>query len=162
MNYQFTIQFTEEHIKYACRKFFVRFVGIIFPVVCLLVATVAVLRMASGEADLLSGVFLTVAVLGMVFVVAAYFQRCAHSLSHFRKTGKTVSYELSEELFKAKSDLGATEVKWEAFKAIWTFPKVWLLMFDKANYLTLPADQISSDIKEFLKRKIISVGGKIK
>ena len=162
MNHQFTIQFTEEHIKYACCKFFVRFVGIVFPVVCLLVAAVAVLRMASGETDLLAGVFLTVAVVGMVFVVVAYFQRRAHSLSHFRKTGKTVSYELTEELFKAKSDLGATEVKWEAFKAIWTFPKAWLLMFDKANYLTLPADQISGDIKEFLKRKILPVGGKIK
>lgn len=162
MSHQFTIQFTEEHIKYACRKFFARFVGIVFPTLCLLVAAVAVLRMASGKADLLSGVFLTVAVLGLFFVLAAYFQRLAYSLSHFRKTGKTVSYELSEELFKAKSGLGATEVKWEAFKAIWTFRKVWLLMFDKANYLTLPADQISNDVKEFLKRKIISVGGKIK
>jgi len=162
MSHQFTIQFTEEHVKYACRKFFARFIGVGFPIACLLVAGVAILRMASGKTDLLAGVFLTVAVVGMVFVVAAYFQRRAHSLSHFRQTGETVSYELSEDFFKANSSLGSIEMKWESFKAIWTFPKVWLLMFDKANYLTLPADQISGDIKDFLKRKIISVGGKIK
>lgn len=162
MNYQFTIQFTEEHIKYACRKFFARFVGVGFPVACLLVAANAVLRMASGKTDLLAGVLLTVAVVGLIFVVAAYLQRRAYSLSHFRKTGATVSYELSEEFFKANSGLGSTEVKWESFRAIWTFQKVWLLMFDRANYLTLPTDQISNDIKEFLKRKIASVGGKIK
>jgi hypothetical protein len=162
MNHQFTIQFSEEHIKYACRKFFARFVGIGFPVACLLVAAVAVFRMISGKTDLLAGIFLTVAVVGVVFVGTAYFQRRAHALSHFHQTGETVSYELSEEFFKAKSGLGSTEVKWESFKAIWTFPKVWLLMFDRANYLTLPADQISNDIKEFLKRKIISVGGKVK
>jgi hypothetical protein len=162
MNYQFTIQFSEEHIKYACGKFFARFVGIGFPIVCLIVAAVAIVRMVSGEPDLLAGIFLTISVLGIIFIAVAYFQRRAHSLSHFRKTGKTVSYELSEEFFKAKSDLGSTEVKWESFKAIWTFPKVWLLMFDRANYLTLPVDQISNDVKEFLKRKIISVGGKIK
>jgi hypothetical protein len=73
-----------------------------------------------------------------------------------------VSYELSEEFMKAKSALGSVELKWESFKGIWIFPEVWLLMIDKANYMTLPADQISNEIKEFLKRKIISVGGKVK
>jgi len=162
MNYQFTIQFTEEHIKYACRKFFVRFVGVAFPVVCLLLAAFAVLRMAFGEMDWLAGICLAVAVLGLGIVVAAYVQRRAYSLSHFRKTGNSVSYELSEEFMKAKSALGSVELKWESFKGIWIFPEVWLLMIDKANYMTLPADQISNEIKEFLKRKIISVGGKVK
>jgi hypothetical protein len=36
------------------------------------------------------------------------------------------------------------------------------LVFDKAGYLTLPTDQISDELKEFLKQKIVSVGGKIK
>ena len=162
MNYQFTIQFSEEHIKYACGKYFARFVGIVFPIVCLLVAGFAVARMVSGKTDLLAGVFLTIAVFGLGIIGVAYFQSRNYRLSQFRKTGNSVSYELSEEFFKAKSGMGSMELKWESFKAIWIFQKIWLLVFDKNGYLTLPTDQISNDIKEFLKQKIVSVGGKVK
>ncbi|HXR04637.1 MAG TPA: YcxB family protein [Verrucomicrobiae bacterium] len=162
MNYQFTVQFSEEHIKYACGKYYARFVGFVFPVVCLLVAAFAVIRMVSGKADLFAGILLAVAVIGLGIIVAAYFQSRNYRLSQFRKTGNSVSYELSEEFFKAKSQMGSTEMKWKSFKAIWIFQKVWLLVFDKNGYLTLPVDQISNEVKEFLKRKIISVGGKVK
>ena len=162
MNYQFTIQFTEEHIKYACGKYFARFVGIAFPIACLIVGGSAVLRMVSGKMDLLAGMLLAIPLFGIAVMVSAYFQSRSSRLSQFRKTGKSVSYELSEEFFKAKSEMGSTELKWNSFKALWVFQKVWLLVFDKNGYLTLPTDQVSNEVKEFLKQKIVSVGGKIK
>jgi hypothetical protein len=162
MNYQFTIQFAEEHIKYACRKFFARYVGIGLPIVCLLMLIALAQRLAAGKMDLLAGCNLAVVVMGAGFFLSAYIQRRSYLLSQFRKTGNVVSYELSEEFFKAKSDMGSSELKWETFKGIWIFPRVWLLMFDKASYVTLPVDQVSNEVKEFLKKKIISVGGKIK
>jgi hypothetical protein len=162
MNYQFTIQFTEEHIKYACRKYFARFVGILFPIICLLVAGFAILRMTSGKPDLIAGILLAVAVIGLGVIAVAYFQNCNYRLSQFRKTGQFINYELSEESFKAKSEMGSTDLKWNSFKALWIFQKVWLLVFEKNGYLTLPTDQISNEVKEFLKQKIVSVGGKVK
>src|ERR1700690_2531153 len=162
MNYQFTIRFSEGHIKYACRKFFARYIGIGFPIIWLLMMVFLVARMSSGKMDMVVGIYLAVLIGSLLIFAFAYFQRCSYLLSQFRKTGNLVNYELSDEFFKAKSNLGSTELKWEAFKAIWAFPKVWLLMFDKAGYLTLPTDQIDNEIKEFLKRKIISVVGKIK
>jgi hypothetical protein len=162
MNYQFTIQFTEEHIKYACRKFFGRYIGIGLPIACLLVVIAFAQRLYVGKLDMLAGCYLVVVIMGVGIFLSAYLQRRSWLLTQFRKMGSAVSYELSEEFFKAKSGLGSTEMKWDAFKAIWVFPKVWLLMFDKANYLTLPADQVSNDAKEFLKQKVVSVGGKIK
>ena len=129
---------------------------------CLLVAGFAVLRIVSGKTDLLAGIFLAIAVFGLGIIVVAYFQSRNYRLSQFRNAGNSVSYELSEEFFKAKSGMGSTELKWESFKALWIFQKVWLLVFDKNGYLTLPTDQISNEVKEFLKRKIISVGGKVK
>jgi hypothetical protein len=162
MSYQFTIYFDEEHIRYACRGFFVRYVGIGLPIALLLMLLVAAQRLAAGRMDWLAGCCLTVPVLCAGIFLSAYLQRRAYLISQFRKIGNVVSYELSEELFKAKSDLGSTELKWKAFKGIWIFPKVWLLMFDKAGYLTLPTDQVSDEVKDFLKEKIVSVGGKVK
>ena len=162
MNYQFTVQFNEEHIKYACSKYFIRFVGIIFPIVCLLVACSSVFLMISGKGDLLAGIFLAISVIGFGIIIAAYFQNRNYRLSQLHKTGKSVSYEFSEDFFKAKSEMGSTEMKWNSFKSLWVFQKVWLLIFEKNGYLTLPPDQISNEAKEFLKQKIISIGGKIK
>jgi hypothetical protein len=162
MNYQFTIQFSAEHIKYACSKYFVRFVGIVFPVACLVVAGFAVIGVVSEKSGLLSGFLLAIALSGLGIIVAAYFQGRKYALSQFRKTGNTVNYELSDEFFKAKSEMGSIELKWDSFKALWIFQKVWLLVFDKNGYLTLPADQISNEVKEFLKQTIVSVGGKVK
>lgn len=162
MSHQFTIQFTEAHIKYACRKFFVRYVGIGFSVVCLLMVIALVQRAASGHMDILTGCCLAIVVMGVGLFLSAYIQRRSYLLSQLRKTGSLVSYELSDEFFKAKSKMGSMELKWEAFKGLWIFPKVWLLLFDKAGFLTLPVDQVSSEVQEFVKRKVISVGGKVK
>ena len=161
MSHQFTIQFTEGHIKYACRKFFVRYVGIGFPIAWSLMVVVFAQRVASHKADILAGVCVTVAVMSALFFLSIYVKRLAYSLTQFRKFGNKVSYELSEDFFRARSEMGSSELKWETFQGIWIFPKVWLLMYDKAGYLTLPVDQISQEVKKFLKRKMVSVGGKI-
>ena len=101
--------------------------------------------------------------MGIGIFIAAYFQRLNHALSQLKMMGDgTVHYEVSDDRIKASSSLGSTEVKWKMFKALWIFPRVWLLMFDKAGYLTLPSEQMSEDVKEFLKRRIAAVGGKIK
>lgn len=163
MTNQFTIKFNEEHIKYAVRKFFARYLGIGFPVMFLLLAVALAQRIFTAQTDWLFGSLLVVLVMGVGIFVAAFFQRRSHALAQLKKMADgSVHYELSEERIKASSSLGSTEVKWEVFKALWIFPRVWLLMFDKAGYLTLPADQMSEDVKDFLKQRIAAVGGKIK
>lgn len=163
MTHQFTIKFNEEHIKYAVRKFFVRYLGIGFPVMFLLLALVLLQRITTHQTDWIFGSLLVVLVMGVVFFMAAYFQRLNSALAQLRKMEDgTVHYEVSDARIKASSPLGSTEVKWEMFKGLWIFPCVWLLMFERTGYLTLPSEQMSEEIKAFLKQRIAAVGGKIK
>jgi YcxB-like protein len=163
MNYQFTIQFTEEQIKYALHKMIVRRFGIGFPIICLLLVIAFVEEFFVGQWDWFSGSLLGIAVVYSGRFVSNCMQRRSAALSGFKKMeGKVINYEFSDELFKAKSELGAVELKWEKFKALWIFPEVWLLLLRRGSYLPLPANQIDNDVKEFLKRKIVSIGGKIK
>lgn len=111
---------------------------------------------------MIAGIFLAISLIGLGIIGIAYIQSRSYRLSQFRKTGQSVSYELSDDIFKAKSAMGTIELKWSSFKALWVFQKVWLLVFDKNGYVTLPTDQISDEIKEFLRKKIISTGGKVK
>ncbi|MGA2029085.1 MAG: YcxB family protein [Verrucomicrobiota bacterium] len=160
MNYQFTIQITEEQIKYALHKMIVRRFGIGFPIVCLLLVIAFVEHFFAGQWDWFSG-----SILGIVIVYGGRFvsdciRRREAALKNMKD--KVINYELSDELFKAKSELGSAELKWEKFKALWIFPEVWLLLLRRDIYVFLPVTQIDNDVKEFLKQKIVSVGGKIK
>ena len=163
MTYQFNITFNEEHARYAVPKFFQRYVGIGVPVAFALLAAALVQMFMTRRTDWLFGALLVVLVMGAGLFVVAYFMRLNHAIGLLRKMGSPiVSYELTDERMKASSSLGTTEVKWEMFKELWIFPRVWLLLFDKAGYLTLPSDQLSEDVKTFLKQRIATVGGKIK
>jgi formate hydrogenlyase subunit 3/multisubunit Na+/H+ antiporter MnhD subunit len=163
MTTQFTIKFTEEHIKYAVRGFFTRYVGIGLPIMFSFLAAVLVQQFFTDQTDWLFGLLLALLVMGVGVFVAAYFQRLGYALRQLKKMGDcAVHYEFTDERIKAVSSLGSTEVKWEVFKALWIFPRVWLLMFDKASYLTFPSDQLSEETKNILKQKVAAVGGKIK
>jgi hypothetical protein len=129
----------------------------------LLLAVVLAQPIFTGQTDWLFGSLLVVLVMGVGIFVAAYFQRLSHAIAQLKMMGDgMVHYEITNDRIKASSALGSTEVKWETFKALWIFPRVWLLMFDKAGYLTLPADQMNEDVKDFLKTRIAAVGGKIR
>ena len=163
MTHQFTIKFTEEHVKCASRRWFVRYIGVGIPIMLLLVAIVVAQRLISGQLDWIFGAFLAVLGVWAGLFVTAYFRRLNFSKGQLRKMDDgTVQYELSDERFKTSSSLGVMEAKWEIFKGLWIFPEVWLLMFDGAGFLTLPADQLNEEVKKFLKEKIAAVGGKIK
>jgi len=160
---QFDITFSEEHARYAVRKFFRRYVGLGLPIIFALLAFALVQMFVTGRTDWLFGALLVVLVMGVGLFIAAYFMRLNHALGLLKKMGSPiVSYELTDERVKASSSLGTTEMKWEMLKELWIFPRVWLLLFDKSGYLTLPSDQLSEDVKSFLKQKIAATGGKIK
>jgi YcxB-like protein len=163
VTYQFNITFNEDHARYAVRKFFQRYVGLGLPIVFALLTFALVQMFTTGRTDWLFGALLVVLVVGAGSFVVAYFMRLNHAIGLLRKMGSPiVSYELTEERVKASSRLGTTEVKWEMFKELWIFPRAWLLLFDKTGYFTLPYDQLSEDVKAFLKQRVTTVGGKIK
>jgi hypothetical protein len=162
VTYQFTIQLTEEHIKYAARRFCFKVCGKAVLALLLLTAIAFVLNACGQPFNRLAD-----AVLGMVGFTAVlffflYVMLLKKRLSLFKKYGGTVNYEFSEELFKSKSGWASLEAKWEAFQAICVFPKTWMLTSRNIGYFTFPVDQTTDEAKEFLKQKIISVGGKIK
>jgi hypothetical protein len=159
MNQQFTIQMNEEHIKYASRKFFFRHFRKSILLLTLLAALVFIFFIFGQQFNWL---MVGALVFLVSFLFMLYVRLTGKRLSLFRKYGGTINYEFSEDFFKSKSGWASLEMKWETFKAVWIYPKVWMLWSGEAGYFTFPVDQISNDIKEFLKQKIVSVGGKVK
>jgi len=162
VTFQFTIQITEKHIKYASGKFFFRILKKAFLMLSVLMALVLFMYLEAHAVTGFIEVLLGILGFSAIFLFFFYFALLKQSLARFKKFGGKVDYEFTDDFCKAKSGWASTEIKWGAFHALWIYPMVWILFSRDVGYCTLPGDQISSEIREFLKQKIISVGGKIK
>jgi hypothetical protein len=164
MTYKVTIQITEEHVRYAARKYFFKRFG----TSTVLLSLGAVLLMASllfdsRKVDWSAGVLIGMLGTGMAAYIALYFGIPKKKVERLKQYGGTIIYEFSDDLFKVMYSLGSADIKWETFKEIWLFPKAWLLLpREGGGYYTFPTDQISGDISDFLKRRIMTAGGQIK
>jgi hypothetical protein len=161
MGYQFTIQFNEQHIKYASHKFFFKRFSNSIMSASFIAVLIILLFVMKRHVDWLTWLGLGVLLVSSTSLISFYFRSTQRRLARLKKQGGTIDYELSEDFLKTKTSSASAEIKWDTFKAIWIFPKVWLLLARDGGYLTFPLDQISLEIREFLKRKISSVGGLI-
>jgi hypothetical protein len=97
-----------------------------------------------------------VAVLVFLIVVIgfSYFLR-RNRISKLYAKGDSleVTYELNDENYTASSSYGSVKFDWSKFHSLWIFPECWLLFYQRNGYLTLPLDQLSSEIQEFIKKK---------
>ena len=162
MNHQFTIQFTEEHIKYASRKFFFRAFLKTILLSCLSIGIIFAVCCGSRQWDWTIGVPIGMLAIMAVFLFSFYIRMAQKPLARFKQYGGTIGYDFSEDSFKSKSGWASAEFKWEVFKAVWIFPKAWLLLSRDGGYFTFPVEQTSNEVREFLKQKISSVGGLVK
>ena len=162
MIYQFTIQITEKHIKYALNKFFFRNFRKAFLMFGALGLLVLIMYLEAREITGFTELLLGLLVVSIIFSFFFYTALLKQLLARFKKFGGKNDYEFTEVFCKTKSNWASSEIKWEAFQELWIYPEVWMLFSKDVGYFTFPFDQISSEVREFLKQKIVSVGGKIK
>lgn len=89
-------------------------------------------------------------------VAYIYYLRLNTSEVFFAKTNNpTVNFIFSDISVTAQSDLGCSEIKWEAFDEILKFKYFWLLIYARSGYLTLPISALSQECKELIESKIL-------
>jgi len=45
---------------------------------------------------------------------------------------------------------------------VWTFPEAWLVFTTKWHYFTIPTESLTAEVRDFLKKKVLEHGGKVK
>jgi hypothetical protein len=158
MEYQFTITIEERHVKSALNHFFSRTMGygtlVTLGLIFLFTTGMVYFNNHRTLGFALDGFFL--AALG--FFLICYFMQRRTKLGLLKKLQPPeVHYELTEDTISTRTSQGKVEVKWDAFKGLWMFSDVWLIILaDYGGYITLPTDQLSSEVKSFLQQKILS------
>jgi hypothetical protein len=158
-----TLKYTETLLRQAVLAFWRRSVGVVGFLVAqaLLVCGLAFL-LWSGDRSWMVGALGTVLFLDCAVALAVYFFHLRRSLAKFRAMGSpSAVLTLDEGSVSLASDLGSTSVPWSAVKEVWRFPDFWLLLFSKAQFVTIPLASVSAEMQAFIMTRVSATGGKV-
>ena len=162
MSHEATLIYSETLLRQAVFAFWRRSVGVGFIVALLVGALGLIVLIAQGVASWLAGALAAVLVLGIGFAAAVYFVHYRKSLRKFRQMDKPqATFRADESSFTMSSDIGTTTLQWSAVKELWQFPSVWLLLYSKAQFSTLPLACLSPDTQAYIVQRVRASGGKV-
>lgn len=154
--------YTDSLLRQAVLAFWYRSIGIGFVVALGVVAICLSIVIAQGEAVWLVGALASVLVLGTVFAAALYVVHYRNSLRKFREMGNAqATFRADESSFTLSSPIGTATLQWTAVRELWQFRSVWLLLYSKAQFSTLPLACMSSEMQAFVVQRVRSTGGKV-
>jgi YcxB-like protein len=162
MSHETTLIYSEALLRQAVFAFWRRSVGVGFIVALLVGALGLIVLIVQGVASWLAGALAAVLVLGIGFAAAVYFVHYRKSLRKFRQMDKPqATFRADESSFTMSSDIGTTTLQWSAVKELWQFPSVWLLLYSKAQFSTLPLACLSPETQAYIVQRVRASGGKV-
>lgn len=95
---------------------------------------------------------------GILFIVLIF---AAGYIAHYRNTtGRfdrmsqpEARFVFSDDGFTITSDQSTSTLSWASVREVWAFPDFWLILLSQAQFLTLPIEGVSEDIKTFIASK---------
>jgi hypothetical protein len=162
MPHEATLIYSESLLRQAVFGFWHRSVGIGFFVALVIAALGLVVLVALGQSSWIIGGLAAVLVLGIVFAIVIYVVHYRRSLQKFRQMDKPqATFRADESSFTMSSDIGTTTLQWSAVKELWQFPSVWLLLYSKAQFTTLPLACLSPETQAYIVQCVRESGGKV-
>ena len=81
---------------------------------------------------------------------------CVLAEGFFDKANQpTVTFHFTEPMGSRQNRITCTtDLKWQVFEEILKFPDIWLLVYAKSGYMTLPVDQLTPDCMQFIDTQI--------
>jgi len=146
-----TLHFSEGLLRRAAHAFWWRetgwsYVGVV-AAMCAFVAGM----IARGERSWWIGALgAFVACMAMVSATVYLTHRRA-SLARFRRMRvPEATLELGAERFRVASELGTSEIRWDAVTGVCQYPEFWLLYFSRAEFITLPTADLSEEARAII------------
>lgn len=162
MSYETTLTYTEPLVRQAVFAFWRRSIGIGYVLALVVAAFGLGFLISQGNHSWLIGALATVLALGVVFVVLLYFIHYRNSLDKLREMGSPhANFRADEATFTISSGIGTTTLQWPAVKELWQFSGVWLFLYSKAQFSTLPLSDLSVEMQAFILQRVQAAGGKI-
>lgn len=149
------LHFSEDLVRRAVRAFWWRAIGPAYVVGVALLAGPLAFALRRGDRSWWVGVVGTVLALAVWMAFVLYVVHYRASLNRLRrmKTPEGVM-ELGDERVRFSSDAGVTELEWSGFTELWRFPDFWLLFLSRAQWMTLPAADLSDEARAHILARV--------
>jgi drug/metabolite transporter (DMT)-like permease len=162
MPHEATLIYSTTLLRQAVFAFWRRSVGVGFFVALLIAALGLVVLVALGQASWIIGGLAAVLVLGIAFAIVVYVVHYRRSLRKFRQMDQPrATFRADDSSFTMSSDIGTTTLQWSAVKELWQFPNVWLLLYSKAQFTTLPLACLPAETQTYIVQRVRESGGKV-
>jgi YcxB-like protein len=162
MSHEATLIYSEALLRQAVFAFWRRTVGVSFLIALVVAALGLGILVAQDVSSWLIAGLGSVLVLGVVFATAVYVVHYKKSLRKFRQMEKPqATFRADESSFTVSSDVGTTTLQWSAVKELWQFPSVWLLLYSKSQFTTLPIECLSPETQAYIVQCVRTAGGKV-
>ncbi|MES2499928.1 MAG: YcxB family protein [Pseudomonadota bacterium] len=162
MKYKLVLNYTEALIRQAVFHFWWRTVGITFFVVLFILSILFGFLLFVKVSDWQVWALGAVLIFSISFITLIYFVHYKRSIGKFRAmTAPEVSINISEEELSFSSSLGTQSIRWGTVSEVWVFKNMWLFLYSKAQFSTIPLNGIPEEAKDYMLSKIKSSGGKI-
>ena len=63
------------------------------------------------------------------------------------------TFAYDEERVTFTSELGSSTLPWSAITEVWGFPRFWLLLFSRSQFVTLPLDCLDEQARALIASK---------
>ena len=162
MPHEATLIYSTTLLRQAVFAFWKRSVGVGFFVALLIASLGLVILVALGQASWIIAALATVLALGIAFAIVVYVVHYRRSLQKFHQMDKPQAmFRAEESSFTMVSDIGTTTLQWSAVKELWQFSNVWLLLYSKAQFTTLPLACLPPETQAYIVQCVRAAGGKV-
>jgi hypothetical protein len=162
MQYRATLTYSEPLVARAVALYWRRSVSIGLVVAVLVTIAALLWFVTNGDRTWVVGLLGAVVALGVLFPALVYVVHYRNSMGRFREMAKPVAeFIVDDDAFTLTSDRGTTTLKWSAIREVWRYDLLWLLLFSRAQFVTVPLDGVSEQMRVFVLERIRASGGKV-
>ena len=162
MAHEAILIYSESLLREAVFGFWRRSIGMGFILMLVALAVVVGVLVTLGAPLWIIVTLAVLLILAAAVAVALYIGYYRNSLRKFRTMSTPrATFHADESSFTVTSDAGTTTLQWSAVKELWQFPSVWLLLYSKTQFSTLPLACLPPDIQAFVQERVREAGGKV-
>ena len=156
------LNFTARLVRSAVIRFWRRSVGWKFVGALLLLVVILASALKNGDRSWYVGVLGTVTLLAFLVVAVGYFAQYHRAMGAFRRLAEgSATFEPTEQGFRIESAIGYSDLSWGSIREVWRYPDMWLLVFSRNMFSTLPLSGIDLQTQNQILTAVRSAGGRV-